>query len=66
MLSRIMIGSALIIFFQSCASRKDLISIVNYDDQEFYEVINGDKHYSCMSDYYLEEVIQAKIKVHNP
>lgn len=51
---------------QSCAGKTAHIDVINYGDKEYYQLEKDGVRYHCMSDYYLNEVIQAKIKVTNP
>jgi len=49
----------------SCAG-KTPVYVINYDDKEFYEVERDGDKFSCMSDYYLKEILQAKISKIKP
>jgi starvation-inducible outer membrane lipoprotein len=65
MQSKIKIISLLIVCFliSSCATT---VKVINYDDTEYFEMDKEDEHYHCMSSYYLEKILNVKIKKVNP
>ena len=42
------------------------VNVINYDDAQYYEVEKNGKKYQCMSEYYVDKVLQSKIKKINP
>ena len=55
----------LIVFGASCAGKVP-VTVVNYTDSEYYTETRGNEIYHCMSEYYVKEIMQAKIEQVNP
>lgn len=49
-----------------CLGCSTVVKVVNFSDKEFYTEKKGETTYYCMSDYYLQQVLEAKIKQVNP
>jgi hypothetical protein len=47
-----------------CSTTK--VTIKNFNDKEFYVEKKNNMTYYCMSDYYVSQILEAKIKKVNP
>ena len=49
--------------FSGCATT---VKVINFGESEYYETEKDGVKFHCMSDYYLQRVIEAKIQKVNP
>lgn len=49
-----------------CLGCSTTVKVVNLNDSEFYVTEKDGVKFYCMSDYYLNQVLEAKIKQVNP
>lgn len=58
-----MIIGLCIVLCQGCSP---IVRVINFDKSEFYTQEKDGITYQCMSDYYIKEVLRAKIEKVNP
>ena len=49
-----------------CLGCSTTVKVINFDESEFYEADKDGIRFYCMSQYYLDRVLEAKIKKVNP
>lgn len=49
-----------------CLGCSTTVKVINFDESEFYETEKGGTKFYCMSDFYLQKVLEAKIRKVNP
>lgn len=54
------------VFIVLCQGCSPIIKVINFNDSEFYETEKDGVKFYCLSDFYLEKVLEAKIKKVNP
>jgi hypothetical protein len=55
-----------IALWPSCSGCATTVKVVNFSESEFYQAEKDGVKFYCLSDYYLKEVMNAKIKQVNP
>jgi len=63
---RMMIPALCIGLWLNCSGCGTTVKVVNFSESEFYQAEKDGVKFYCLSDYYLKEVINAKIKQVNP
>lgn len=53
----------LCLIFSGCGTT---VKVINFDESEYYETVKDGVKFHCMSDYYLQKVLNAKIQKVNP
>ncbi len=49
-----------------CQACSTTVKVINFKDSEYYETEKDGVKFYCLSDYYLQKVLEAKIKKVNP
>ena len=66
MLFRLKILVPCIVFCLSFSGCATTVKVINFNEKEFYETDKDGTHFYCMSDFYLQKVVEAKIQKVNP
>lgn len=53
----------LCLIFSGCGTT---VKVINFKDSEYYETEKDGVKFYCLSDYYLQKVMEAKVKKVNP
>jgi len=53
-----------IVLCLGCSTTK--VVVKNFDESEFFTTTKDDITFHCMSDYYIQEILEVKIKKINP
>lgn len=56
----------LVLFIVLCLGCSTSVRVINFDSSEYYETDKDGEVFHCMSDFYLKQVLEAKIKKVNP
>ena len=56
----------LVLFIVLCQGCSTTVKVINFDESEYYETEKDGQKFFCMSDFYLQKVLEAKIKKVNP
>ena len=54
------------LFIGLCQGCSTTVKVINFDNSEFYETEKDGVKFYCMSDFYIQKVLDAKIKKVNP
>ena len=49
-----------------CLGCSTTVKVINFDENEFYETEKDGVKFHCMSDFYIQQILNAKIKKVNP
>ncbi|GEM_PF-2947857 len=52
-----------IVLCQGCSTA---VKVINFNESEFYETEKDGVKFHCMSDFYIQKVLEAKIKKVSP
>lgn len=64
-LKQVILASCIVLCL-SCSGCATRVRVINFSEKEFFTMKKEDVTYHCMSDYYVEQVLRAKIDSINP
>jgi hypothetical protein len=63
---RLLKQATLVVCIVLCLGCSTTVKVINFNEEEFFVQEKNGRTYFCLSEYYLKNVLEAKIKQVNP